>query len=66
MEYGGSGGNFFSTVLLIEEFGKVDAAISGMIDLQNTLINGIALDFCNEEQRKKYLPLLNTSMVRLL
>ncbi|EDV29881.1 expressed hypothetical protein [Trichoplax adhaerens] len=63
LEYGGPGGSLFNATLIIEELGKHDPGISGMLDVQNTLVLGIALDYFNEEQKKKYLTKLSTSTV---
>lgn len=62
-DYGGSNSSFFSTVLAIEELAKVDASVSLVCDLQNTLINSLMLNFGTEEQKMKYLPRLCTDMV---
>lgn len=64
-EYGGPGSDFFSAVLVIEEMARTDPSLSAIIDLHNTLISGTMLDFGSEEQKKKYLPKLATSMVSL-
>jgi len=57
-EYGGTGSNFMSTVLTIEEISKVDAAVATPLDIQNTLINSLILKIGSEEQKRKYLPRL--------
>jgi len=58
IEYGGTGSNFMSTVLTIEEISKVDAAVATPLDIQNTLINSLILKIGSEEQKRKYLPRL--------
>ncbi|HLI34118.1 MAG TPA: acyl-CoA dehydrogenase [Terriglobia bacterium] len=57
-EYGGSGGSFFMSVLAIEEFARVDASASVIIDVQNTLVSNALLRWGTEEQKRKYLPRL--------
>jgi len=57
-EYGGTGSNFMSTILTIEEIAKVDLAVTVSIDIQNTLINSLILKVGSEEQKQKYLPRL--------
>lgn len=57
-EYGGSGGSFFMSALAIEEFARVDASASVIIDVQNTLVSNAILRWGNEEQKRKYLPCL--------
>ncbi|KYQ58777.1 Short/branched chain specific acyl-CoA dehydrogenase, mitochondrial [Trachymyrmex zeteki] len=58
IEYGGTGSNFMSTILIIEELSKVDAAVSGCVHIHNTLINSFILKVGSEEQKQKYLPRL--------
>lgn len=62
-EYGGTGSNFMSVILVIEELAKVDASVSVCCDIQNTLINQLFRKFGTEEQRQKYLTRLTTNMV---
>ncbi|XP_011693210.1 PREDICTED: short/branched chain specific acyl-CoA dehydrogenase, mitochondrial-like [Wasmannia auropunctata] len=54
-EYGGTGSNFMSTILAIEEISKVDSAVAVSVDIQNTLVNSLILKFGTEEQKRKYL-----------
>lgn len=54
----GSGMSFFSSILAIEELARIDAAVSVMVDVQNTLVNNIFFRYANDEQRAKYLPRL--------
>lgn len=63
VEYGGTGANFLSTVLTVEEISKVDPSLAVLVDLQNTLINTLVIRLGNEEQKKKYLPRLAKDMV---
>lgn len=57
-EYGGSGGSFFMSVLAIEEFARVDASASVIIDVQNTLVSNALLRWGSEAQKKLLLPRL--------
>lgn len=57
-EYGGSGGSFFMSVLAIEEFARVDASASVIIDVQNTLVSNALLRWGDGEQKGRYLPRL--------
>lgn len=57
-EYGGSGGSFFMACLAIEELARVDASVSVMLDVNNTLVINAFLNYGSEELRKKYLPRL--------
>jgi alkylation response protein AidB-like acyl-CoA dehydrogenase len=62
-EYGGQGGTFFQSVLMIEELAAVDPAVSVCVDVQNTLVNNAVRLWGSDEQRKKYLPMLASGMV---
>jgi len=62
-EYGGSGQSFFSSVLVIEEFSKVDPSVGLFVDLQNTLLNRLFLNFGTEEQKHDYLPRMAKNLV---
>ncbi|XP_027695569.1 short/branched chain specific acyl-CoA dehydrogenase, mitochondrial isoform X1 [Vombatus ursinus] len=54
-EYGGTGASSFSSILAIEELAKVDASVSLLCDIQNTLINKLIRKFGTEEQKATYL-----------
>jgi butyryl-CoA dehydrogenase/short/branched chain acyl-CoA dehydrogenase len=56
--YGGSGGTFFMAILAIEEFSRVDASASVVIDVQNTLVNNALQRWGSEAQKQKFLPRL--------
>ena len=62
-EYGGADGNFFMAILAVESLAKVDPGVSVMVDVQNTLVNNVFLNFSNNEQQKKYLPMLASKKV---
>jgi alkylation response protein AidB-like acyl-CoA dehydrogenase len=62
-EYGGSGGSFFMACLAIEELARVDASISVMVDVNNTLTINAFLNYGTEAQRKTYIPRLATDTV---
>ncbi len=55
-EYGGSGGNFFQSVLAVEEISRADAAVGVLVDVQNTLFNNAICRLATDEQKKKWLP----------
>jgi short/branched chain acyl-CoA dehydrogenase len=52
-----------STIITVEELAKVDPGISVVCDVQNTLVNITLLKWANDEQKKKYFPLLSTKWV---
>ncbi|XP_012226121.1 short/branched chain specific acyl-CoA dehydrogenase, mitochondrial isoform X2 [Linepithema humile] len=58
-EYGGTGSNFMSTILTVEEVAKVDGAVAALVDIHNTLVNSLIIKVASEEQKKKYLPKLS-------
>jgi len=60
-EYGGSGMGFTASIIAIEELAKVDAAVSVMVDIHNTLINTAMMRYGNAEQKEKYLPMFATN-----
>ncbi len=59
-EYGGTGANFFMSILAIEAMAQVDASAAIYVDVQNTLVNNAFLRWGSEELKKKYLPQLAT------
>ncbi|GFO36255.1 short/branched chain specific acyl-coa dehydrogenase, mitochondrial-like [Plakobranchus ocellatus] len=61
--YGGTGSKFFTANIVIEELAKVDAAVSVLCDVQNTLVNMLFINLGTEEQKDNYLPRLATDTV---
>ncbi|KAG7201020.1 hypothetical protein KM043_003372 [Ampulex compressa] len=57
-KYGGTGTNFMTTILAIEEIAKVDGAVAALVDIHNTLVNSLIIKVASEEQKQKYLPKL--------
>ncbi len=55
-EHGGAGGNFFQSILMVEEISRADAAVGVLVDVQNTLFNNSLLHYGNDAQKAKYLP----------
>lgn len=62
-KYGGTGSTFFSSIVTIEELAKVDASISVLCDVQNTLIIDYFRTYASKELQEKYFPQLATSLV---
>jgi butyryl-CoA dehydrogenase/short/branched chain acyl-CoA dehydrogenase len=62
-EFGGAAGNFFMSVLAVEEISRVDASFGVFIDVQNTLVNNAIMRWANDAQKKKYLPRLVKDLV---
>ncbi|EGT41061.1 hypothetical protein CAEBREN_32278 [Caenorhabditis brenneri] len=60
-KYGGPGSSFFDSIIVIEELSKVDASVSVMVDVHNTLFVPLLLELGSEEQKERYLPKSVTS-----
>jgi alkylation response protein AidB-like acyl-CoA dehydrogenase len=61
--YAGGGASFFSAILAIEALATVDASISVLVDVQNTLVENAIGRWGSEEQRQRYLPKLSSEWV---
>jgi alkylation response protein AidB-like acyl-CoA dehydrogenase len=61
-QYGGVGGKFFESILAVEELSRVDASAGVIVDVQNTLVNNALLRWGNEDQKKRYLPRMASSL----
>ncbi|KAH8370287.1 hypothetical protein KR093_002933 [Drosophila rubida] len=57
-ELGGSGCNFMTNIIVVEELSKIDPAVAAFVDIHNTLVNSLMIKFGNKEQKEKYLPKL--------
>jgi butyryl-CoA dehydrogenase len=57
-QYGGSGFDFVSLAIAIEEISRVCASTGVIVAVNNSLTAYPILQFGSEEQKKKYLPLL--------
>ncbi len=58
LEYGGSGMDYISYGLIMQELERGDSAIRSSASVQTSLVMYPIWKFGSEEQRKKYLPLL--------
>lgn len=61
--HGGTGADFFTSVLVVEELSKVDPSIGVLVDVQNTLVINAILRWGNEEQKARYFPKLASDTV---
>lgn len=59
-EYGGSGMDTISYVLIMEELSKIDASASVIVSVNNSLVCYGLQKYGNEEQKQKYLTKLAT------
>jgi alkylation response protein AidB-like acyl-CoA dehydrogenase len=62
-EFGGQGGSFFQTVLVIEELARVDPSAAVIVDVQNTLCITAIKGWATDDQKRKYLPRLAANTV---
>lgn len=62
-EFGGQGGNFFQSVLAVEELSAVDPSAGVIVDVQNTIVNNAIIRWANADQKKRYLPRLAADTV---
>lgn len=62
-QHGGTGMNFMTSCLVIEELAKVDAAVAVCVDVQNTLFVNAVMRFGTPEIQDRYLPRLATDTI---
>ena len=61
--YGGTGADFFTSVLVVEELSRVDPAVGVLVDVQNTLVINAILRWANEDLKARYLSRLASDTV---
>ena len=61
--YGGAGGTFFHSVLVVEELSRVDPSVGVLVDVQNTLVINAILRWGNADIKAKWLPRLATTSI---
>ena len=57
-EYGGSGLDTVSYALVVEELGRADSSVRGIVSVQNGLVGKTIARFGTEEQKRAWLPKL--------
>uniref|UniRef100_A0A0N4ZJV3 Short/branched chain specific acyl-CoA dehydrogenase, mitochondrial n=1 Tax=Parastrongyloides trichosuri TaxID=131310 RepID=A0A0N4ZJV3_PARTI len=62
-KYGGPESSFFNVAIIVEELAKIDPSVSVMVDVQNTLVAPLILQFGTEEQKQKYLTKIHKDTV---
>ncbi len=62
-ELGGAGMDYISYIIIIEELAKVDASTAITVSAHTTLGTSPIVNFGNEEQKAKYVPLLASGKV---
>ncbi len=60
-EYGGLGGDWMTYVLGMEELGRADSALRGIVSVSNGLVGKSILGYGTEEQKHEWLPRLATA-----
>src|SRR3954470_7710634 len=55
-EYGGLGGDYVTYALGMEELGRADSALRGIVSVSNGLVGKSVLGFGSEEQKHQWLP----------
>jgi alkylation response protein AidB-like acyl-CoA dehydrogenase len=55
-EYGGLGGDYLTYVIGMEELGRADSALRGIVSVSNGLVGKSILGFGSEEQKQRWLP----------
>jgi alkylation response protein AidB-like acyl-CoA dehydrogenase len=61
--FGGSGGRFFQSVLVVEELSRVDPSVGVLVDVQNTLVINAILRWGSHQLQAALLPRLATNTV---
>ncbi len=61
--FGGTGANFFTSVLVVEELSRVDPAVAVLVDVQNTLVINALLRWATDAQKEAWLPRLASETV---
>lgn len=54
--FGGTGADFFTSVLVVEELSRVDPSVAVLVDVQNTLFINAILRWATEEQKERLFP----------
>lgn len=62
-EYGGLGGDYVTYVLGMEELGRADSALRGVVSVSNGLVGKSILGFGSEEQKHEWLPQIASAQV---
>ncbi len=55
-EYGGVGGDYLTYFLAMEELGRADSALRGLVSVSTGLVGKSILGFGTEEQKQRWLP----------
>jgi alkylation response protein AidB-like acyl-CoA dehydrogenase len=61
--FGGTGGRFFQSVLVVEELSRVDPSVGVLVDVQNTLVVNAILRWGSADLKSSLLPRLASETV---
>ncbi len=61
--HGGTGADFFTSVLVVEGLSKVDPSIGVLVDVQNTLVVNAILRWASDDLKARYFPMLASDTV---
>ncbi|MDA0327660.1 MAG: acyl-CoA dehydrogenase [Gemmatimonadetes bacterium] len=61
--FGGTGADFFTSALVVEELSKVDPSIGVLVDVQNTLVVNAFMRWGSQDLKARYLPRLASDTV---
>jgi alkylation response protein AidB-like acyl-CoA dehydrogenase len=62
-KFGGAGGTFFHSVLVVEELSRVDPSVGVLVDVQNTLVINAINRWGNDEIKARLLPRLAATSI---
>jgi alkylation response protein AidB-like acyl-CoA dehydrogenase len=57
-QFGGTGADFFTSILVVEELSRVDPAVAVIVDVQNTLVVNAIKRWGNDDQHARWFPRL--------
>jgi alkylation response protein AidB-like acyl-CoA dehydrogenase len=57
-QYGGTGSDFFTSVLVVEEISRIDPSVGVLVDVQNTLVINALERWGTDAQRAEHFPRL--------
>jgi alkylation response protein AidB-like acyl-CoA dehydrogenase len=61
--FGGAGGRFFHSVLVVEELSRVDPSVGVLVDVQNTLVINAILRWASADLKARLLPRLASKTI---
>ena len=62
-QYGGTGADFFTSVIVVEEISRIDPSVAVLVDVQNTLVINALLRWGTDDQKAEHFPRLAKEIV---